>query len=208
MTNQNNAAEAAAQILTYLGFAQAVSMEHGADRRRDHIQALIESAAALSSRRAPLADERNSRQIAHWKRSSELLDAVQDGCWDVRFLSSSNGDAGDFNIGIEIVAHFMEAPRERVIGENWNENLRAALEQAVTAEAYPPAGPERPAPAAGDALDALVNKLAGIAYQYAVTLDQATRDADSDELQEIARRITDILKDTMRASIVAHQGEG
>ena len=81
--------------------------------------------------------------VDRWKRDSELLEAIQDGCWDVRFLSSSNGDAGDYNIGIEIVAHFMEKPQERVIGEDWNENLRTALEQAMTAEAYPPA---RPAP--------------------------------------------------------------
>ncbi len=51
MTDQNNAAQAAAQILTYLGFAQAVSMEPAADPRRDHIQALIES-ALLSKLRA------------------------------------------------------------------------------------------------------------------------------------------------------------
>ncbi len=44
MTDQNNAAQAAAKILTYLGFAQAMSVEPGADRRRDHIQSLIESA--------------------------------------------------------------------------------------------------------------------------------------------------------------------
>ncbi|EJO27562.1 hypothetical protein, partial [Achromobacter marplatensis] len=100
----------------------------------------------------PVADEHEAKQVAKWKRSSELLDAVQDGCWDVRFLSSPNGDAGDFSIGVEIVSHFMAAPRERVIGENWNENLRAAIEQAMTADGYPPARPERAsAPVAGEA---------------------------------------------------------
>lgn len=48
---ENNAAQAADQILTYLGFAQAVGMEPAADPRRDHIQALIES-ALLSKLRA------------------------------------------------------------------------------------------------------------------------------------------------------------
>ncbi|MNT65213.1 hypothetical protein D3C72_2031790 [compost metagenome] len=57
------------------------------------------------------------------------------------------------------------------------------------------------APAAGDALEVLINNLAGMAYQYAVTLDQATRHADSDELEGIARRITSNLKDKMRAAI-------
>lgn len=94
----------------------------------------------------------DAMQVARWKRDSELLDALQSACWDVRFISHSNGD--DYSIGIEIVSHFMQRPRKRVIGENWNENLRAALEQAITAEAYPPARPERTAPAAGDAQDA------------------------------------------------------
>jgi arginyl-tRNA--protein-N-Asp/Glu arginylyltransferase len=31
-----------------------------------------------------------------------------------------------------------------VIGENYNENLRAAIDQAMTADAYPPARPEYP----------------------------------------------------------------
>ncbi len=79
---------------------------------------------------------------AKWKRDSELLNAIETECWDVRFLSTPNADAGDSSISIEIVGHFMAAPCERVVGENHNENLRAALEQAMTAEAYPPARPE------------------------------------------------------------------
>lgn len=43
MTDQNNAAQAAGKILTYLGFTQAMGMEPGVDHRRDHIQSLIES---------------------------------------------------------------------------------------------------------------------------------------------------------------------
>lgn len=81
-----------------------------------------------------------AQEIARWKRDSELLMAIQDSCWDVRFLSHSNGD--DCDISIEIVGHYMAAPHERVMGENHSENLRAALEQALTADAYPPARPE------------------------------------------------------------------
>jgi len=82
------------------------------------------------------------RDAARWKRDSELLSAIEGECWDVRFLSTPNADAGDSSISIEIVGHFMAAPCERVVGENYNENLRAALEQAMTAEDYPPARPE------------------------------------------------------------------
>lgn len=104
---------------------------------------------------APNQPTTDEKQIARWKRDSELLDSIQSACWDVRFISHSNGD--DYSIGIEIVSHFMQRPCKRVIGENWNENLRAALEQAMTAEAYPPARPERPerpAQATADARDA------------------------------------------------------
>ncbi|WP_280282924.1 hypothetical protein [Pseudomonas sp. BN415] len=36
----------------------------------------------------------------------------------------------------------MGAPHERIVGENYDENLRAAIDQAMTADAYPPARPE------------------------------------------------------------------
>ncbi len=83
-----------------------------------------------------------SPEVQRLRRDSDLLNAIETECWDVRFGSSANADAGDSNITIEIVAHFMGEPRERVVGENHNEKLRPALEQAMTADAYPPARPE------------------------------------------------------------------
>jgi len=74
------------------------------------------------------------------------LDALDSNCWDVRFNSSPNGDAGDSSINIEVVGHWMDQPFERVIGENYSENLRAAIDQAMAAPAYPPARPEYPEP--------------------------------------------------------------
>jgi len=82
------------------------------------------------------------RNVEALRKDKVRLDAIEQECWDVRFLSSPNADAGDSSIGIEIVGHFMAEPCERVVGENYNENLRAALDQAMTAEAYPPARPE------------------------------------------------------------------
>ena len=38
----------------------------------------------------------------------------------------------------------MDKPIERVIGEDYGENLRAAIDQAMAAPAYPPARPEYP----------------------------------------------------------------
>lgn len=81
-------------------------------------------------------------EVEALRKDKARLNAIEQERWDVRFLSSPNGDAGDSSISIEIVGHFMAEPCERVVGENYSENLRAALDQAMTAEAYPPARPE------------------------------------------------------------------
>jgi hypothetical protein len=84
------------------------------------------------------------QRIDELERDKARLDAIEANCWDVRYDSSQNGDAGDSSISIEIVGHWMDKPTERVVGENYNENLRAAIDQAMTAPAYPPARPEYP----------------------------------------------------------------
>ncbi|WP_339494612.1 hypothetical protein [Pseudomonas sp. RA_105y_Pfl2_P56] len=84
------------------------------------------------------------QRIDELEQDKARLDALDSNCWDVRFNSSPNGDAGDSSINIEVVGHWMDTPFERVIGENYSENLRAAIDQAMTAPAYPPARPEYP----------------------------------------------------------------
>ncbi|WP_434695217.1 hypothetical protein [Pseudomonas sp. Z1-14] len=84
------------------------------------------------------------QRIDELERDKHRLDALESNCWDIRFDSSPNGDAGDSSVSIEIVGHWMDKPFERVIGENYSENLRAAIDQAMTAPAYPPARPEYP----------------------------------------------------------------
>ncbi|HCF5347595.1 TPA: hypothetical protein NIG64_001789 [Pseudomonas aeruginosa] len=81
-------------------------------------------------------------EVAALRRDKARLDAIEDNCWDVRYNSSSNADAGDSSIGIEIVGYYQGAPHIRVLGESYTENLRAAIDQAMTAEAYPPERPE------------------------------------------------------------------
>ncbi len=82
------------------------------------------------------------KEVAALRRDKARLDAIEDNCWDVRYDSSSNADAGDSSISIEIVGHYQGVPQIRVLGENYTENLRAAIDQAMTAEAYPPERPE------------------------------------------------------------------
>lgn len=74
----------------------------------------------------------------------ERIDALESNGWDIRNSSSPIADTGDYSNAIEIVGRWMDKPHERVIGENYNENLRAALDQAMDADAYPPARPEYP----------------------------------------------------------------
>lgn len=58
------------------------------------------------------------------------------------------------------------------------------------------------------ACDSLVDSLTHIAYQFAISLDDAARESDRDELEAIAKRITAKLKDDMRTVIVAHHNGG
>ena len=86
--------------------------------------------------------EKLEQELATLLLDKDRLDAIEGNCWDVRYSSSPNADAGDSSIGIEIVGHYQGAPHVRVLGENYTENLRAAIDQAMTAEAYPPERPE------------------------------------------------------------------
>ncbi|HCF9841077.1 TPA: hypothetical protein NI805_006369 [Pseudomonas aeruginosa] len=93
---------------------------------------------------AKLADEAQALrgEVAELRRDKARLDAIEDNCWDVRYGISSNADAGDSSISIEIVGRYQGVPHIRVLGENYTENLRAAIDQAMTAEACPPERPE------------------------------------------------------------------
>ena len=104
-----------------------------------HLERITAERDALQLR-LNAADQR----IDELERDKHRLDALESNCWDVRFDSSPNGDAGDSSISIEIVGHWMDKPNERVIGEDYNENLRTAIDQAMAAPAYPPARPEYP----------------------------------------------------------------
>lgn len=81
-------------------------------------------------------------EVEALRKDKARLDAIEGNCWDVRYDSAPNADAGDSSISIEIIGHYQGKPHVRVLGENYTENLRAAIDQAMTAEAYPPERPE------------------------------------------------------------------
>lgn len=101
---------------------------------------------ALQARLQAAEAERDQlkAQVAELSKDRYRLDAIESGCWDVRFTSSAIADTGDSSTAIEIVGHWMDKPWERVIGENYNERLRPAIDQAMLAPDYPPARPEYP----------------------------------------------------------------
>ncbi|WP_240364224.1 hypothetical protein [Pseudomonas syringae] len=76
------------------------------------------------------------------RKDKDRLDALEGNFWDIRHSSEALADSGDYTSGVEVIGHWMDKPFERVIGENYNENLRAAIDQAMTADAYPPARPD------------------------------------------------------------------
>jgi len=127
-------------------------------KRHDYRQYIAERlagdfACTLSQHFERITAERDALQLrlnAADQRIDELeqdkarLDAIEANFWDVRHQSSSLADTGDYTSSIEIIGHWMDKPTERVIGENYSENLRAAIDQAMAAPAYPPARPEYP----------------------------------------------------------------
>jgi hypothetical protein len=95
---------------------------------------------AALQQRLNIADQR----VNDLEKDKQRLDALENNFWDVRHHSAPLADTGDYTGGVEIVGRWMDKPHERVIGENYNESLRAAIDQAMTADAYPPARPEYP----------------------------------------------------------------
>ncbi|MDD1966133.1 septum formation initiator family protein [Pseudomonas putida] len=102
--------------------------------------------ARLQAENAALQQRLNEadQRIDDLEQDKARLDSLEANYWDVRHHSTPIADTGDHSTSVEIIGHWMGTPHERVIGENYNENLRAAIDQAMTADAYPPARPEYP----------------------------------------------------------------
>jgi hypothetical protein len=104
--------------------------------------AINEAHARLAEAATPAVLLALLAENAELRKDKDRLDALESSFWDVRHTSDPIGDSGDSSVSIEIVGSWMDEPRERVIGEDYNENLRAAIDQAMKAPAYPPARPE------------------------------------------------------------------
>ena len=69
------------------------------------------------------------------RADKERLDWLQSEMNDVRWISGQGTEAcsPSDEVGVRIVSHWQAEPRERVEAENWNENLRAAIDEARAA---------------------------------------------------------------------------
>lgn len=89
----------------------------GMDREDDPLTTeAAERIAKLEAEKAALLKDRGR------------LDFLRAECVDVRWISG-----GIDEVGLQLVDHHMAEPRERVIAENWNEDLRGAIDDANTA---------------------------------------------------------------------------
>lgn len=61
---------------------------------------------------------------------TERLDALQAESWDLRSRDIPTvGD--DTDIGWQVIGHYMSKPYERVMGEDFNDNARGAIDDAI-----------------------------------------------------------------------------
>lgn len=127
-----------------LPYEQVMSDE---DSRREFYASVQAMLAALNQVRADhstlwFRSAGLERETEGLRKDKDRIDALEANGWDIRNSSSPIADTGDYSNAIEIVGRWMDKPHERVIGENYSENLRAALDQAMSADAYPPERPE------------------------------------------------------------------
>lgn len=112
----------------------------------------------------------------------DRIDALESGYWDVRHSSHPIADTGDSSSCVEIIGHWMDKPTERVIGEDYNENLRAAIDQAMKAPAYPPARPEYEFDDIPDFTPGSGNKARRRAESMGIDYDAAMKKKDSPDV--------------------------
>ncbi|AOY93861.1 hypothetical protein BKK79_20170 [Cupriavidus sp. USMAA2-4] len=66
-------------------------------------------------------------------RDSVLLDALARESWDLRCFDMPTGQ-GDGDIGWRVIEHHEARPHERVVGEVFKDDPRAAIDAALAAQ--------------------------------------------------------------------------
>jgi hypothetical protein len=82
---------------------------------------------ALTEREALIA------QVEMLRADKARLDFLQNECNDLRCFDYPTG-GDDREIGWRVIAHYQAEPCERVVGEVWNDELREAIDQALSSK--------------------------------------------------------------------------
>lgn len=64
------------------------------------------------------------------REDRDFIDAISNEYWDVKCFDIPTGQ-GDADIGWVVISHHMAEPRERKEAEVWQDDLRAAVRQAL-----------------------------------------------------------------------------
>lgn len=93
----------------------------------------VEAKYAITAWNHRTAAEASAKaEIAELRADKARLDWLQEEMNDVRWISGQATPvcSPSDEVGVRIVSHWQAKPRERVEAENWNENLRAAIDDA------------------------------------------------------------------------------
>lgn len=71
-----------------------------------------------------------------WREDTARLDALRDNSWDLRCFDIATG-GDDYDIGWRVIGHWQAKPQERVVGEVYNDDPRAAIDAARSPAAKP-----------------------------------------------------------------------
>ncbi|WP_209045922.1 hypothetical protein, partial [Rhizorhabdus histidinilytica] len=90
----------------------------------------IDAPVAREMARRVLAALASTPQPASAETDARLLDVLRDESWDLRCFNIPTG-GGDADIGWRVIGHWMAEPCERVMGEVFHDDPRAAIRAAI-----------------------------------------------------------------------------
>lgn len=80
---------------------------------------------------AALSQQAPAEDMEQVRKDASLLKALQDNSWDLRCIDLPTPGGDDVEIGWQVIEHYMAKPCERVIGEDFCDNARAAIQDAI-----------------------------------------------------------------------------
>lgn len=82
------------------------------------------------TRRVDEANAQLREELAIARKDSERLDLLRDNSWDLRCFEIPTG-GGDADVGWRVIGHWQAKPNERTVGEAFQDDPRAAIDDAA-----------------------------------------------------------------------------